>query len=113
MRIPTGKTGGGLASAVCFFVLSTILYCPYRSLQDFWWDAILDVVRFHFPRLLLMAIYMLGKGIGLLIPFIVAILVYHRIACRRRPDGHTRCGKCQYILKGLIEPRCPECGNVI
>ncbi len=28
-------------------------------------------------------------------------------------DGHTRCGVCRYILKGLLEPRCPECGRRI
>ncbi|MCZ6653216.1 MAG: hypothetical protein O7D91_09340 [Planctomycetota bacterium] len=28
-------------------------------------------------------------------------------------EGHTRCGKCGYILKGLTEPRCSECGERI
>ena len=28
-------------------------------------------------------------------------------------DQHTRCGKCGYLLKGLTEPRCPECGERI
>lgn len=28
-------------------------------------------------------------------------------------DGYTHCGTCGYILKGLEEPRCPECGNAI
>lgn len=31
----------------------------------------------------------------------------------RSPDGSTRCGQCGYILKGLTEPRCPECGQQI
>ena len=26
---------------------------------------------------------------------------------------HIRCLKCNYILKGLTEPRCPECGERI
>ena len=30
-----------------------------------------------------------------------------------RGDGETRCRKCGYILKGLSEPRCPECGTPI
>lgn len=29
------------------------------------------------------------------------------------PDGNTRCGRCGYILRGLVEPRCSECGNRI
>ncbi len=27
--------------------------------------------------------------------------------------GELRCRKCRYILKGLSEPRCPECGTPI
>jgi hypothetical protein len=30
-----------------------------------------------------------------------------------RGDGHLHCLKCGYILKGLSEPRCPECGERI
>jgi hypothetical protein len=29
------------------------------------------------------------------------------------PDPETRCRKCGYILRGLSEPRCSECGEVI
>jgi uncharacterized paraquat-inducible protein A len=29
------------------------------------------------------------------------------------PDGETRCRKCGYILRGISEPRCSECGEVI
>jgi len=32
---------------------------------------------------------------------------------REKKDGYTRCGKCGYILKGLTEPRCSECGERI
>jgi hypothetical protein len=28
-------------------------------------------------------------------------------------DGETRCRQCQYILRGISEPRCPECGERI
>ena len=28
-------------------------------------------------------------------------------------DGLTRCGVCGYILRGLTEPRCSECGTKI
>jgi hypothetical protein len=28
-------------------------------------------------------------------------------------DRHTYCGHCGYILKGITEPRCPECGERI
>jgi hypothetical protein len=28
-------------------------------------------------------------------------------------DGETRCRKCGYILRGITEPRCSECGEII
>ena len=28
-------------------------------------------------------------------------------------DGETRCRDCGYILRGISEPRCPECGERI
>jgi hypothetical protein len=31
----------------------------------------------------------------------------------RRGDDETRCRKYKYILKGLSDPRCPECGEPI
>lgn len=48
------------------------------------------------------------------VPLWLAIWAYHHIARRPPPsDGHTHCGKCGYILNGLTEPRCPECGQAI
>ncbi len=32
---------------------------------------------------------------------------------RAKGDGETHCRKCKYILKGISEPRCPECGERI
>ncbi|MBN2447382.1 MAG: hypothetical protein JXO22_11680 [Phycisphaerae bacterium] len=31
----------------------------------------------------------------------------------RQSDGETRCRRCGYILRGLVEPRCSECGERI
>jgi len=32
---------------------------------------------------------------------------------RSQPPAETCCRKCGYILRGLTEPRCPECGERI
>jgi hypothetical protein len=49
--------------------------------------------------------------------FITALAAYALMARRagyRAPGrGPTRCGHCRYILAGLREPRCPECGRRI
>ena len=40
----------------------------------------------------------------------VAVLMYHDPV---EKNYETRCRKCQYILRGITEPRCPECGERI
>ncbi len=40
------------------------------------------------------------------------MLESHRRAAGRG-DDETRCRRCRYILRGLTEPRCPECGERI
>jgi len=44
---------------------------------------------------------------------IIATVLAHVLTPREKKDRHTRCGKCGYILKGLTEPRCSECGERI
>ena len=39
--------------------------------------------------------------------------VYFYTWRNRQGDGHTRYRKCGYILKGITEPRCSECGERI
>ncbi len=50
-------------------------------------------------------------------PIVFAVFVYGFITrylpSRQAIDGHLRCRKCNYILRGLTEPRCPECGERI
>ncbi len=43
----------------------------------------------------------------------VATVLAHMLTPKERLDGETRCRKCGYILKGLTEPRCSECGERI
>jgi hypothetical protein len=47
-------------------------------------------------------------------PMLVGILTFALFRYRHEwNDGHLHCLKCGYILKGLSEPRCPECGERI
>ena len=41
---------------------------------------------------------------------LAGLYTYHRLSFHRFRDEHTRCGQCGYSLKGLTEPRCPQCG---
>ena len=42
-----------------------------------------------------------------------AVFVYAWLRSRRPGDRETRCRRCGYILRGITEPRCPECGERI
>lgn len=45
---------------------------------------------------------------------ILAMGVFRVLCLRGTPaDGMLHCLRCDYILKGLTEPRCPECGEPI
>ena len=57
--------------------------------------------------------WMLCLSTGFLSSPFVATALAHMLTPKETKDGHTRCGKCGYILKGLTEPRCSECGERI
>ena len=57
-------------------------------------------------------------AMGVLLPMLGVLAIYGLLTKYVGPetaisDGETRCRKCQHILRGLSEPRCPECGERI
>ncbi len=44
---------------------------------------------------------------------VIAYAALTRRFGRPRVDGHSHCRRCDYILYGLTQPRCPECGEPI
>ena len=59
----------------------------------------------YWYSILVLSIFLVGP--------ITAAVLAHMLTPKETKDGHTRCGKCGYILKGLTEPRCSECGERI
>lgn len=56
--------------------------------------------------------YATMAAVGAIVPAAVSVLVYVILSARQKhKEGMTTCGRCGYILKGLSEPRCPECGQ--
>jgi hypothetical protein len=52
-------------------------------------------------------------GAAVALPGIVIALLACAYLGRRGRVTETRCRKCGYILRGITEPRCPECGERI
>jgi len=59
----------------------------------------------------------IGCGILYFFPTLITTFVIYGILTRLYPpatlDNETRCRKCGYILRGIPEPRCSECGEKI
>ncbi len=47
------------------------------------------------------------------IPLIACIATYHLLTFRKYRLGTCYCGYCHHVLKDLIEPICPHCGQAI
>ena len=82
-----GGIAGGASFAVCLLMLSRFPGAKVVSVMFF------------------LSTFLIG-------PTITTVFLYV-LTPREVKDGHTRCGKCGYILKGLTEPRCSECGEQI
>jgi hypothetical protein len=61
-------------------------------------------------------------GVGVLVAFFLPVLLIafaayglltRRLGPRPPSEKETLCRKCGYILRGISEPRCPECGERI
>ncbi len=47
---------------------------------------------------------------------VTSLRMYHVLTCESASlnwPNELRCRKCDYILRGITEPRCPECGEGI
>jgi hypothetical protein len=57
-------------------------------------------------------------GVGYFLPLLLVAFATYGILTRffgpkLFSPNETRCRKCGYILRGISEPRCPECGERI
>ena len=96
-----------IAGGVCFFILNDADFV----FRLWWWVC----RKFHFTFSTnedMLAVDIVSGCVSLL----VAVCLYQVITQHFGPGSaveETRCRKCGYILRGITEPRCPECGERI
>lgn len=74
------------------------------------WNVDYRVVPQWFSLAAGLALYLIVFSIS----FAAALGLYHRLTARaRRSDGEINCGVCGFILRGLVDARCSECGTPI
>lgn len=79
-------------------LFDSVLLGVGRRLGDAWGIGVTATVVFAVPAL--------AAGLG-----VYGVLAW--LAGRQEGDGEMRCRACGHILRGLSEPRCPECGEQI
>jgi len=95
-RVVTALVAGILCGAPVIVLLQWIQSLTMAYLSGRWDD--------------LAFLGMIGGGFSL-----VGVVVYGALTrwLRVAQDNETRCRKCGYILRGITEPRCSECGERI
>jgi len=89
--------------------------------MHWFWRATLAIAPL---AMLFAALFESQSGVGISVATLVfliitgsmSVAIYARLTVLlvdRPKQLETRCRKCQYILKGITEPRCPECGERI
>jgi hypothetical protein len=86
---------GGVGALIWVFAFVILTPLIFRSPGRLWW-VIVGLLALVAPSI--------GAAMH---AFII------RDPFREWPDGEIRCRKCRYILRGISEPRCPECGERI
>ncbi len=97
-----------VAIAACLYLI------VFSWIAPAWTPVIVDWLR---PWLGNLGATMFTMVFFALPPILLALGAFTLLEGRRRAirrgDDETRCRRCSHILRGLTEPRCPECGERI
>ena len=99
-RAAIGVTAGSACLAPLHWLLGVVQEKLFQVSQPLW-------EAFHVPLQLA----------SFLLVCVISITVYGWLTRKyydlKAQDTETRCRRCGYILRGITEPRCPECGERI
>ena len=102
------RTLATVAIALCLYLIVFAWIAPG------WMSLILGWLQ---PRLGQIGAALAGMMLFAIPPILFALAAFTLLEGRRRAfrrgDDETRCRRCGHILRGLSEPRCPECGERI
>ena len=102
--------------------IAALVGCSYAGLAVFPLRFPHEFVSYKIAQALggsRMPSWQLGVGVSFsyFLPVLLLAFGVYGLATRffapRPPDLETRCRKCGYILRGISEPRCSECGERI
>jgi len=103
-----------VASVASFLIFSVPWSGPKGQIEIFVIDSVMKMSQSgDYPAWFLKTVARVGLAVEWIPLLLVSLGVFYLCTRGTRPDGYLRCLKCRYILKGLSEPRCPECGTPI
>jgi hypothetical protein len=100
------------AIAIAFGVALSFAFAGVGKYPDFH-KHFLEIIELVVPRRLAWSSH--ADLITFNIPLYVFILLIYGLLTRYlgSKPRETRCRKCGHLLRGLSEPRCPQCGEAI
>lgn len=116
MRITKRAVGGFAIAAILGGVVATVADTVEQTQLNWRYALLVNYIDSNIPSTYKLLADIVECAIWIMPPAIIACLVavptYTLIL---RPKGNTecRCRKCGYILKGISEPKCSECGEPI
>jgi hypothetical protein len=110
-RFPKLDTFWRVSVAIALGIAGYTVVC---SAFVYWNEYVFDLTGYIYEITgTLSAILSVQHWLGVVGAVTAAVIVYHLLQRRPAPDRVLRCPKCDYILRGLSAPRCPECGEPI
>ena len=113
-RVGIAALAGLIVNWICWWLM---LYRGISQLQSVWWklNGAIRPYMLHHP--LVAATDATTCVILVGIPTVITVAVVYWLLTRQIDTdysvGETRCRRCNHILRGLSEPRCPECGEMV
>jgi len=106
--------------AATLFMFGSLHMWPLSEASNFIHQVTVRVLLMLFSTNQSMVLGQLNTtyAISLGLPTAIVTLIVYGLLMRyfvpvKAVAKETRCRKCQYILRGITEPRCPECGEKI
>ena len=104
--------------------IATVVACCCGGLEVAWSGVINGVAEpfferlYHFVQLSIVLKLAVNAACFYFLPTLLLGLTVYGLVTRwsggdMPHDGETHCRKCGYVLRGISEPRCPECGERI
>jgi uncharacterized protein YbdZ (MbtH family) len=105
---------GAIAVAAGWLIVLRVCCLRIRCLDyAMYYMQHLPILNYRMSGLSVSEVLLFEWGLPILAALTTYGLLTSRFGVPAAGDGECHCRRCNHILRGLSEPRCPECGEAI